>query len=171
MPKIDSNDGGTWRRMRVIPFELKFVDNPTQEHHRKIDRSIEDKLPIWKEYFIRYLVEVYKKYRKEGLNAPAKVLKYTEEYQKKSDLFQQFIKERLEKTKSKKDFVSLNDMYDEFKAWFKESHTDKRCSNKNDFKEEMEDKLGLITSKGGWKYYKFKFNTGLASDDELDSFV
>jgi hypothetical protein len=62
-------------------------------------------------------------------------------------------------------------MYDEFKAWFKESHTDKRCANKNDFKEEMEDKLGLITSKGGWKYYKLKFNTGFGSDDDLDSFV
>ena len=41
----------------------------------------------------------------------------------------------------------------------------------NDFKEEMEDKLGLITPKGGWKYYKFKFNSGFASDDELDTFV
>lgn len=171
MPKIDSNDGGTWRRVRVIPFELKFVDNPTQEHHRKIDRTIEEKLPVWKEYFIRYLIEVYKRYKEEGLKAPSKVLKYTEEYQKKSDLFQQFVKERLEKTKSKKDFVSLNDMYDEFKAWFKESHTDKRCANKNDFKEEMEDKLGLITSKGGWKYYKLKFNTGFGSDDDLDTFV
>jgi P4 family phage/plasmid primase-like protien len=172
MPKISSNDGGTWRRMRVIPFELKFVDNPVQKHHRKIDRSIEDKLDVWSEYFIRYLVEIYKQYRKEGLKAPHKVTKYTDDYQKKSDLYQQFIKEKIEKTKSKKDFVSLNDMYDEFKSWFKESHTDKRCANKNDFKEEMEDKMGLITSKGGWKNYKFKYNKEVGSDDdELDTFL
>jgi P4 family phage/plasmid primase-like protien len=171
MPKITSNDGGTWRRMRVIPFELKFVDNPTQDHHRQIDRTIEDKIEIWTEYFIRYLVEIYKTYKKEGLSAPPKVCKYTEEYQKKSDLYQQFIKERIEKTKSKKDFVSLNDMYDEFKLWFKESHTDKRTANKNDFKEEIEDKLGLITSKGGWKNYKFKYNKDFGSEDEeLDLF-
>ena len=171
MPRINSNDGGTWRRMRVIPFELKFVDNPTQKHHRKIDRTIEDKLEIWAEYFIRYLVEIYKTYRVEGLTAPPKVCKYTDDYQKKSDLFQQFIKERLEKTKSKKDFVSLNDMYDEFKAWFKESHTDKRCANKNDFREEIEEKIGL-ENKGGWRYYKFKYNKDYGSEDEeLDAFT
>ena len=113
-----------------------------------------------------------RQYRKEGLKAPPKVTKYTDDYQKKSDLYQQFIKEKIEKTKSKKDFVSLNDMYDEFKSWFKESHTDKRCANKNDFKEEMEDKMGLITSKGGWKNYKFKYNKEVGSDDdELDTFL
>jgi len=165
MPTIDSNDGGTWRRVRVIPFEIKFVDNPTQAHHRKIDRSIEDKYDIWKEYFIRYLVEIYKKYRTEGLHASSKVCKYTEEYQKKSDLFQQFVKEKLNKTTSNKDFISLNDMYDEFKAWFKESHTDKRCPNKNDFKEEIEEKIGLISTKGGWRYYRFILYKNYDSDD------
>ena len=125
----------------------------------------EDKYDIWKEYFIRYLVEIYKKYRTEGLHASSKVCKYTEEYQKKSDLFQQFVKEKLNKTTSKKDFISLNDMYDEFKAWFKESHTDKRCPNKNDFKEEIEEKIGLISTKGGWRYYRFLLYKNYDSDD------
>ena len=45
LPKIDSNDGGTWRRLRVTPFELSFVDNPKEPHERKKDRKLKEKFP------------------------------------------------------------------------------------------------------------------------------
>jgi hypothetical protein len=56
LPDLSSVDGGTKRRVRVVGFDLKFVDTPTLAFERKIDKRIKDKLPIWAEYFMSILI-------------------------------------------------------------------------------------------------------------------
>ena len=41
LPKITSDDGGTWRRIRVIQFPMKYVENPdpNNEFEAKIGKT------------------------------------------------------------------------------------------------------------------------------------
>ena len=74
LPDLSSVDGGTMRRLRVVPFDMKFVDNPTQPHERKIDRKIKEKLPIWAESFMSILINNYQNYISNGILEPKKFL-------------------------------------------------------------------------------------------------
>ena len=47
LPFIPSNDGGTWRRLRVLEFLSKFVDNPEAPNEFKIDTKLKEKIKEW----------------------------------------------------------------------------------------------------------------------------
>jgi len=97
-PKINTQDGGTWRRLVVINFVSKFVADPRLAHEKPIDESIVQKSQSkdWAEAFLAYLVHLYKKgkgYRK--LVPPEKVMEYTSEYKEDSDVIAKFIREKI----------------------------------------------------------------------------
>ena len=102
-PIIRSMDRGTWRRIRVIPFESKFVeaDDPEYISKRKNvflrDNDLDKKLKVWREPFLSLLVHVYEtQYLVAGLEpTPAIVKKASEEYKESSDSFAKFQNERI----------------------------------------------------------------------------
>jgi P4 family phage/plasmid primase-like protien len=153
LPTIPSTDGGTWRRIRVSPFEMKFVENPVEDYERKIDKKLKEILPSWKEAFMSILVETYKRYKKEGLIEPDKVLEYTKQYEKQSDSLHEFIFGIIGKGEIDDNF-NLGELYREFTAWYKLTHTDKCTYNKNDIKYEIEEKLKKKFNKDIMKGYK-----------------
>jgi P4 family phage/plasmid primase-like protien len=58
---IKSNDHGTWRRIRVVPFKSLFTENPVDNDLEKpyqymIDRTLEERIRDWKEVFASMLV-------------------------------------------------------------------------------------------------------------------
>ena len=58
---ITSNDEGTWRRIRVVEFESKFVNNPStnpKDNEFKKDKTLEEKFPKWAPIFASMLVKV-----------------------------------------------------------------------------------------------------------------
>ena len=158
LPFIPSNDGGTWRRLRVAPFEMKFVNNPNPEDplERKKDRDLKNKMETWKESFLFLLIQRYiKRFKNNGLKEPLKVKQFTNEYQKKSDIFLEYINEHIIYTGNKKDRVNVTTLYLDFKAWYKESHSERGIPKKLDFKENLESKLGKMDTVG-WKGHKLK---------------
>ena len=156
LPVIPSNDGGTWRRLRVIPWEMKFVDNPTEPYERKKDKTLKDKLPEWKSALVSILIERYKKYKQRGLIEPNKIKEVSLEYQRRSDIYQDFITEHIElKEVTNKNRLKLTVIYSEFKYWWKEAHTERQMPSRNEFKENFEEKFGRMRSYG-WKMMKFK---------------
>jgi P4 family phage/plasmid primase-like protien len=97
-PKINTQDGGTWRRLVVVNFISKFVADPRLPHEKPIDESFVQKSQSkeWAEAFLSYLVHLYikgKGYRK--LVPPEKVMEYTSEYKEDSDVIAKFIREKI----------------------------------------------------------------------------
>jgi phage/plasmid-associated DNA primase len=70
IPAFDNNnDAAVWARTRCIEFPITFVDIPKNPNEKKIDKTIGNKLKLWKQDFLLLLIEKYNEYRKEGLTA------------------------------------------------------------------------------------------------------
>lgn len=161
LPDIPSADGGTWRRIRVVPFEMKFVDNPTGPNEKKKIDNIEEIMNEWKVPFMSILIHYYGIYRKYGLKEPEKVLKYTNEYQKLSDNYMEFVKDYIVDGNSS-DYINDDELWKIFKEWYKDANRFNKKLVRADYNVEMESKLG---KKIGKKFYGFKLKNDFDEND------
>jgi P4 family phage/plasmid primase-like protien len=125
LPFIPANDGGTWRRLRVIPWESEFVDKPDPKNSKQFlkDPELMEKLKDWKQPFIWILLnKYYLKYRKMGMTEPKKVTQFTDKFKKDSDIYYEFMKDTYVVTGDNKDYDTLVSLYNSFKEWYKGQH-------------------------------------------------
>lgn len=134
-PKVSATDGGSWRRLVVVEFTSRFVENPKEEHEFKIDLNISSKLKQWRETFAALLVEYHKIYKKEGLKAPPEISKYTNEYQKENDMYAEFFNTRFTRTDNMTDICELDEVYDEYKDWISTNNPNIKHPSKKEFRE------------------------------------
>jgi P4 family phage/plasmid primase-like protien len=95
-PKVNSNDGGTWRRLKVIDFPMKFVTDPKAANELPMDESIMHKVlsQEWAECFMAYLVHLHREGKGlTNLAPPKEVDAYTNEYKVESDAIARFLSE------------------------------------------------------------------------------
>jgi len=139
LPQIPSNDGGTWRRLRVSPWESEFVDGePKFPNQFKKDNRLTIKMKLWSQAFMWLLIRVYyPKYIKSGISEPQKVKIFTDKYQKNSNVYHEYISEFMTPTGNKDDAESLNDIYRSFKAWFKDAYNGGKCVPRKEFYDYM----------------------------------
>ncbi len=169
LPYIPSNDGGTWRRLRVAPCEMKFVNEPKEPNERKKDRYLKDKMETWKTPLLFMLINRYvSRLRVEGLREPDKVKEFTNEYQRQSDIYHEYLSEQLEITSNKKDTINLTTMYNDFKMWAKEAHTERRMPPRCEFKDNIEEKIGKMRS-NKWRCIRFCLDKNNSDDTDSDS--
>jgi P4 family phage/plasmid primase-like protien len=176
-PEVPAQDEATWGRIRVIPCESYFPEDPSEvpdSEEERIKRKIfmrdpylDDKLSQMKEPFACLLLERYKKVKVTGLYEPKEVRLSTDRYKNNNDIYQQFINDKLEITKEKTDFLRLMDVYSEFKSWYEESYPSyaKEKISKPVMKSELERRIGAVNSQNRWLCLKFK------RDDEDDKLV
>ncbi len=148
LPTIPSTDGGTWRRLRVSPWESEFVDldedglfygQELKDNQFPKDYDLEEKMERWKKVFLWYLItKYYPKYIKEGISEPKKVLAFTDKYKRDSDIYYEFLNENLVVTNDKKDYESINVIYNAFKFWYKESYANNKCPSKKELQDYIE---------------------------------
>jgi len=121
LPKISSKDDGTWRRVRVIEFTSKFVENPNPKNinEYKLDSTIEKKIKSkeWCSEFILMILEYYKIYRENGIKEPDSVKISTKKYKQSQDTISLFIEENIEKGEET-DFIKAIDIWECFKEWW-----------------------------------------------------
>jgi P4 family phage/plasmid primase-like protien len=141
LPVIRSDDGGTWRRIRVVPFESKFIDASECNDNYKLkskqfwmDKSISEKVIEWKQMFAALLIKKYQEYLKTGVIEPPLVRKYTDEYRKRCDLMQDFIQDNLIKTNNPTDSLSIGSIHTIMITWYKQNY-DGKCPPRKDLKE------------------------------------
>jgi len=140
LPEISSIDGGTWRRIRVVPFESKFVDEPKKPNEFKKIYGMENIVQEWKNGFMWLLInKYYRDYVDNGLQEPEKVKIYTTQYQKDSNMFYEFITETIDIVDEPENTILINEFYAEFSAWFKLNKIGTR-PNKRDLINYMLDK-------------------------------
>jgi P4 family phage/plasmid primase-like protien len=97
-PKINTTDGGTWRRLVVINFLSKFVPVPSANNEFPMDESIQFAVQSkeWATPFLNYLVHILKDGKGlRKLPAPQAVLQYTSEYRDENDGISRFMNEKL----------------------------------------------------------------------------
>ncbi len=124
-PPIHSMDRGTWRRIRVIPFESKFVDPVVEDvdpakNVFPIDRDLDKKIYEWREAMLSYLVHIYdKKYLKDGLGPIPDVVKLeSDKYREAFDSFAKFKGSRIRVCAGEK--VAMKDLCRAYKTWMEE---------------------------------------------------
>jgi P4 family phage/plasmid primase-like protien len=118
LPLVPSDDGGTWRRIRVVEFTSRFVDNPVEENEFPIDTELSEKLETWKEYFMSMLLEYYKLYKSEGITEPVEVLQCTREYKRQNDHLADYIFQNVEKKDG--GFLTINEAFQDLRVWIRD---------------------------------------------------
>lgn len=171
LPSIPASDGGTWRRIRVTPWESRFCENPQEPREFMIDPSLNKKLKSWREAFMWLLLKKYYiSYKNNGniIAEPEKVKLHTNEYEKGCDNIAEFISEKYERTKDKNDKISLEDIYGYYKQWFSVAHGSK-CVSRKEFKEYLKMKKYVLTANHNIMFIRQKIDeTDSDSDDDDD---
>jgi phage/plasmid-associated DNA primase len=117
---IKSNDDGTWRRIRIVDFVSKFVDNPSEnpeDHEFKIDLKLDDKFITWVPVFTSLLVEVL--FKTGGIVHDCdEVMASSQKYKEQQDYFAGFMKDRV--CVHPTGLLNKGDVYSEFQEWYSE---------------------------------------------------
>jgi len=155
-PKINTTDGGTWRRLVVINFLSKFVPKPSEPNEFPMDETIQFKVKskLWATPFLSYLVHLLK--QEKGIRklvAPPKVLEYTSEYQNDNDGISKFISEKISLLVEGDEIVQIDKttLRRVFKTW--KDDNEQRNLSPNDLEKKMEQKFGKYP-RGGWTSFK-----------------
>lgn len=160
LPIITGRDNGTWRRIRVIDFNSKFVQNPVPENENefRIDVKLKEKINSWGGHFMGYLIHIYlTKYNKceNGLEEPTEVLYSTNAYKKDSDHFLEYFENRFEPTEDGKGYVKRQDIITDFKAWHRDFHSNEKTPRPEALYKFLNEQVGKETQKG-WRGIRFQ---------------
>lgn len=162
LPQIPNSDQATWNRIRIIPFESTFTDDAPDSPEEQLksktfpkDREFEDKkLPDMLEGLAWYLLDYRHKNKLKTLIEPEKVTAATAAYQRKNDIYRQYIEEQI--IEHEQSTVSLRQVYDDFKDWFKNSMPGQTTPIKNDVKEYFMNIWGDPLAGIKWKGYRIR---------------
>jgi len=129
--KIESNDDGTWRRIREVAFNSKFVDDeseiPAEQNATSVqqcflkDKNLKEKLPKLAPIFMSMLVT--RAFETGGkVDDCAIVMEASRAYRLSQDKITTFVNQYFELTENpKKDFVPLTVIKNQFKT-FSDNH-------------------------------------------------
>jgi P4 family phage/plasmid primase-like protien len=124
-PAINTMDRGTWRRVRAVPFEAKFVDPLVEDVHPAAhiyprDNQLDAKMKRWRTLFMSRLVHIYKtEYLPHGLGAvPAIVTQESNKYQESFDSVAKFMNARIREIKRGGYEANIKDIFRVYKNWY-----------------------------------------------------
>jgi len=167
---IESNDDGTWRRIRKCDFLSKFIDegethtDDTPYVYLK-DKSLKDKLPLFAPYFASILVK--RAFETEGIIEDCEsVLNASNKYRKGQDHIAAFISEKIMKTGDNKDKIKKTELTTEFKIWYELSQGSRKGPKGDEMYAYMNKKFGEVKSTG-WHGVKIRYPDNEEDDDVM----
>jgi len=167
-PKVPPEDGGMWRRLKVILFTSCFVDNPKADNPNEFlrDYDLTVKLHTWKEGFFWILTEYYKYIFQgdsklgvvPGLKEPYEIDRATNSYRHKCDFVQQFLDHYTQSDAEA--FIAFEygaeNIWDYYRYYVKQNNQPQM--QKQDLIESIENKFGQIGTNNkikGWYRHRF----------------
>lgn len=175
LPQVPPEDGGTWRRIRLVEFKSHFCDNPDPNNPNDfhIDRELAFKFEDWKETFMALLIEYFKQYKAHGIHEPEEVLQCTRNYQRNNDSVGEFMDAFVKKEADSA--LYLDELYEELKEWHKTESIGGKILRKKGLREYLDKHLfdsSKSKTKGNgvcWDGYGLKFSySGKISNFEID---
>lgn len=154
---VKSQDEGTWRRMRTVPFKSIFTEKPEvgNKYQFKVDKNINEKFEYWKEALASMLINIV--FRTDGLVKDCNIVtEFTNKYRSEQDHITEFFNNFI----VKKDGCSLkkNEIKQDFTNWYQATYG-AGCPRPTDLYGYLEKKLGPYPSKQrsngatGWANY------------------
>lgn len=166
IPPIETDDGGTWRRIRVVEFASKFVDQPKEENEFPIDYDLKSHMVRWRPYFMSMLLNYYKIYKLEGMHEPEDVMKCTHEYKRNNDHMSDFVYSCIEKKDGAS--LSLNEAFSELKSWVRDDNISMKIPTKPDLQKYLSKVLVKSVTKNNvlcFPGYRLKSQANVCEDE------
>jgi phage/plasmid-associated DNA primase len=122
--QIKSQDHGTWRRIRVVPFMSLFTDNPVQgdpnkPYQFKKTENFDSKFESWKLIFMAMLVK--RACETNGIAKECAVVKASSnKYRENQDFLAEFIGEKIVKDANGR--IKKSELCFEFNEWYKNTY-------------------------------------------------
>jgi len=126
LPTINSMDRGTWRRIRLIPFESKFVNPGDKEIGQPNvflkDMNLNAKLKKWRIPFFSRLVHIYLTQYAVSDNgtlepAPEIVMSESRKYRDTFDSLNKFCQERCRIDPTSDEEATISDVWRAYRYW------------------------------------------------------
>ena len=158
MMEVKSQDYGTWRRIRVVPFESLFTENPVQGDPDKpyqflVDGTIVDKFAYWKFTFMSMLVE--RAYKTGGMVKECDiVMSASKAYQESQDFIAEFIREKVVREEGGE--IKKTVLNNEFAVWYMSTYG-KGAPSPKEVHVKMDQQFGKYDKKGAWTGVRIKY--------------
>lgn len=155
-PEVKGTDHAIWRRLRLVPFTVQFLDHEAPENagkeippHLRIDRHLHEALRAERPGILAWLVRGCAEWLRNGLPSPPAVLAATKQYREDQDVVGEFITTRCVTGADYR--VRASDLYGEYKQWFAEERGDERPMSGKAFGGAMtERRFERYTANGTW---------------------
>lgn len=171
-PAINTMDRGTWRRVRAVPFESKFVDSTQEEVNPKAniyprDNQLDTKMREWRTLFMSRLIHIYKtEYLPYGLGKlPAIVTQESNKYQETFDSVGKFMNARIREVKKGGYEADIKAIFREYKNWYEAVGGGGRKLNQTELYKRLSDKCGEPVDKKTFKQMRL-----FTDDDEIQEY-
>ena len=162
VPVIPNADKAMKNRTRIFPFTSTWVDDASNDENEqkstrrfKKNPHFEHRIPVLAPAFMWLLTQYYTPYATEGLVDPEVVVEHTQAYWRDNDVYAQFATDSIQEVllpNGERDIsarATLNDIYCEFKSWFKESFPNAKIPQRPDMRSELVSRWGHM-SNGAW---------------------
>lgn len=186
LPTVPGDDGGVWRRMRVVRFNSKFKENPDPNDMNEfpIDLNLTEKLEKWAPAFFWILMKYYQVFR-SGDHGEEPILQYSEgepranaglrrcvfveeethRYRSRNDKFNTFITIHVNPNPEKASSAVLpfDALWLRYTAFCKEQHVQ---PNQDDLQDAMELRYDTMHEQNGFRGWK---KISLWTEIEIDN--
>lgn len=152
-PVVKGADHGVWRRLRLLPFTVKFWDadkGETGPSDLQADKALPGRLEAEAPGILAWMVRGCLEWQASGLREPAEVRIATELYRGEQDVLARFLDQRCVTGAAYR--CRTSDIYEQFRNWHKASGESGEPMSLTKFGEAAERKGITKKKSNGWWY-------------------